>query len=205
MNEQIICGNFPCDDVEHGAFSVPRVEVDPASISLVLITETAPRQPSDDFYADPQGLFARTTRLVFEMAGMPFDTMDELLQKGIYLTTAVKCAKIGNGVSTGTTVQCSHLLERELAQFTQLKAILLMGDVAIKGLNAVAKRQNEPRPVPAGATYKLRSGEYLYRGVRVFPSYLQAGLNIFLETGKQAIIAEDIRRGLATAGIPTAR
>lgn len=203
INERLTCSSFPCRDVEHGAFTVPRVAADPAAIRLVLIAETAPRQPEDYFYASPQGLFARTTRLVFEMAGLPFEAMDELLRRGIYLTTAVKCAKTGNGVGTETVLQCSYLLEQELAQFTGLKAVLLMGDVAIKALNAVAKRQKEPRPIPAGATYKIRSGEYFYRGVRVFPSYLQAGLNIFLETGKQAVIAEDIRRGLQAAGIPT--
>lgn len=201
MNKHIFCTGFPCQDVDHQAFTVPDVDLDADKVSLILVTETAPRAPEDYFYADQEGLFARTTKLVFGMAGMPVDSMDDLLRQGIYLTTAVKCAKIGNGVGTETTTQCSHLLEQELANFRNVKAILLMGDVAIKGLGAIARRSKEPRPIPAGSTYKIRDGEYNWRGVRVFPSYLQAGLNIFLETGKQAVIAEDIQRALIVSGI----
>jgi uracil-DNA glycosylase len=200
-NRNIECPDFPCQDVEHAAFTVPQVNIDPSKVTVVLITETASRDPVDYFYAGPQGLFARTTRLVFGMAGLPFDSMGELLERGIYLTTAVKCAKIGNGVGTETVMQCSYLLERELEQFSNVKAYLLMGDVAIKAFNAIAKRQGQPRPIPAGATYKIRKGEFYYRGARVFPSYLQAGLNIFLETGKQGVIAEDIRRALEAAAV----
>jgi len=196
-NAMIACQDFPCQDVEHGAFLVPGVDVDPEQVKMVLIAECAPRDPQDYFYANPEGLFARTTRLVFGMAGLPFASMQELLSKGIYLTTAVKCAKVGYGVCSGTAVNCSHLLERELALFPNVQATLLMGYVAIKAFKAIAKRQGEPRPIPAGATYKLRAGEYSYRGQRVFPSYLQAGENIFIETGKQGVIADDIRRALA--------
>jgi len=206
INSCVTCMNFPCQDVDHQLFRVPAPKIDPpefdpAAVRLVLIAETAARAAEDDFYAHRDGLFSRTTRLVFEMAGMPFDTTADLLRKGIYLTTAVKCAKIGNGVCTATVQQCSYLLEQELMQFDHLKAILLMGDVAIKALAAIAKRSHEPRPIPAGSTYRIRTGEYAWRGVRVFPSYLQAGLNIFLETGKQAVIAEDVRRGLQASGL----
>ena len=198
-SDVITCQDFPCQDVQHGAFLVPGVEVDPEQVKIVLIAECAPRDPQDYFYANPEGLFARATRLVFGMAGLPFISIQELLDKGIYLTTAVKCAKIGNGVCSATAVNCSELLEQELALFPNVQATLLMGDVAIKAFTAVAKRQGEPRPIPAGATYKLRTGEYFYRGQRVFPSYLQAGENIFIETGKQGVIADDIRRALAVA------
>lgn len=201
MDECIFCANFPCTDVDHKTFTVPGVQVEPSKISVVMITETSPRNPEDYFYARPDGLFARTTQLVFGLADSPIPSIDALLQKGIYLTTAVKCAKIGNAVSTDTVVQCSHLLEQELGYFPNARVYLLMGDVAIKAVNAIAKRQKEARPVPSGATYKIRHGQYFFHGIRVFPSYLQAGLNIFLETGKQAVIAEDIRLALETAGI----
>ena len=201
IDEKIFCPHLSCQDVNHRAFMVPAIQVNPNEVTLVMISETSPQNPQDYFYADPQGLFARTTKLVFGMAGMPIESPVDLLQKGIYQTAAVKCAKIGNGVTTDTVAQCSHLLEQELAFFPNARAYLLMGDVAIKALNAIAKRHKEPRPIPAGATYKIRQGEYYYRGIRVFPSYLHAGLNIFLETGKQAVIAEDIRRALDTVGI----
>lgn len=53
------------------------------------------------------------------------------------------------------------------------KAVLLMGDVAIKALNAIARRAGQPRVIPAGSTYKIRGPAYHWDQVRAFPFYLQ--------------------------------
>jgi uracil-DNA glycosylase len=55
----------------------------------------------------------------------------------VYLTTAVKCGKTGYDIKAGTIKECSKLLEAELELFPHLKAILLMGDVAIKAVNYI--------------------------------------------------------------------
>ena len=85
-------------------------------------------------------------------------------------------------------------------QFPNVKAYLLMGDVAIKALNYIARRAGEPRVIPAGSTYKIRGQEYHFRGRRAFPSYLQAGPSFFIEKSKRRMIAEDIAAALALAG-----
>jgi hypothetical protein len=72
-----------------------------------------------------------------------------------------------------------------------------MGDVAITSLNAIARRAGEPRVVPAGATYRLRGGDYRFRGLKVFPSYVQAGPSFFIEKSKRRMIAEDIAAALS--------
>ncbi len=120
---------------------------------------------------------------------------------GIYLTTAVKCGKYDYAVTTSTIIHCSSLLEREIELFPNVSAFLLMGDVAIKALNAIAKRQGEPRVVTAGSTYKIRGGEFIYKGARVFPSYLQAGPSFGIEKSKQRMIAEDIGAAMKVAGM----
>jgi hypothetical protein len=74
-----------------------------------------------------------------------------------------------------------------------------MGDVAIAAANAIARRRGEGRVIPAGATYKLRSGEFYWRGARAFPSYLQAGPSFFIEKSKRRMIAEDIAAALVAA------
>jgi hypothetical protein len=51
--------------------------------------------------------------------------------------------------------------------------------------------------IPAGSTYKIRGGEYLFRGRRAFPSYVQAGPSFFIEKSKRRMIAEDIAAALA--------
>jgi hypothetical protein len=72
-----------------------------------------------------------------------------------------------------------------------------MGDVAIKAINYIAKRGGEGRVIPAGSTYKIRGGEYVFRGRRAFPSYTQAGPSFFIEKSKRRMIAEDIAAALA--------
>jgi hypothetical protein len=72
-----------------------------------------------------------------------------------------------------------------------------MGDVAIKAVNAIVRRAGEGRVIPAGSTYKLRGGTYWFRGMRAFPSYLQAGPAFYIEKSKRAMIAEDIAAAMA--------
>jgi uracil-DNA glycosylase len=77
---------------------------------------------------------------------------------------------------------------------------MLMGDVAIKAINYIAKRAGEGRVVPAGSTYKIRGRDYAFRGVRAFPSYTQAGPSFFIEKSKRRMIAEDISAALSLLG-----
>ena len=124
------------------------------------------------------------------------ESIKDILNRGVYLTTAVKCGKTGYGISTATIQNCSHLLEKEITLFSNVKVYLLMGDVAIKAVNSIAKRNGEPRVIPAGSTYKIRSGEFPFRGARALPSYVQAGPAFFVEKVKRRMIAEDIRMAL---------
>ena len=68
---------------------------------------------------------------------------------GVYFTTAVKCGKIGYGIKAGPIKECSAILEKELDLFPNVKAYLLMGDVAIKAINAIAKRAGDGRCYPS--------------------------------------------------------
>ena len=115
---------------------------------------------------------------------------------GVYLTTAVKCGKTGYGIKTGTVKECSQLLEKELAFFPKIKVYMLMGDVAIKAVNDIARRAGQKRIIPAGSTYKIRGEAYYYGDIRAFPSYLQAGPSFFIEQSKRTMIAEDISAAL---------
>ena len=192
----LACQDFSCSDVRHECYLLPDIDLNPETISIFMISECAPPCGADYFYAGPQALFERTTLEVFNDAWQPVRSMQEILEMGVYLTTAVKCAKTGSGVHTSTIQHCSVLIEQELALFPNLKAILLMGDVAIKALNEIAKRSGQPRVIPAIPTYKLRGQEFYYQGKRVFPSYLQVGPNFFIEKGKHKIIAQDIEAAL---------
>ena len=201
VNECVGCVNFPCIDVVHAGYNVPGVELEPEHFTVALISEAAPADARDYYYAPGEPLFAQTTVLAFQDAGFKLDTIEEILARGVYLTTAVKCAKTGYGIKAATIKECSKILEQELALFPNLKVLLLMGDVAIKSINYIARRNGEARVIPAGATYKIRGGDFSFRNMHVLPSYLQAGPSFFIEKSKRVMIAEDILAGTRFAGI----
>jgi uracil-DNA glycosylase len=191
-SDTVGCKNFPCIDVNHLSYIIPGVEVEAKRVSIVLISESAPEKLADYYYAAGNPIFAETTLMAFNEAGVRVSSIQELIQRGVYLTSAVKCAKTAYGIRFSTIAECSRLLESELSLFPNVKACLLMGNVAIKAINLIAKRSGEARPVPAGSTYKIRGNEFYFRGKRVFPSYLQAGASFFIEKSKRRMIAEDI-------------
>jgi hypothetical protein len=199
-SQHVACQGFPCADVNHGSYIVPDLAVRPEAISIFMIAEAAPADPGDYFYAGGQALFLQTTLQAFSDAGACVGSVRDLLDLGVYLTTAVKCAKTAYGVKAGTIEMCSYLLEREIELFPNLRVFLLMGDVAIKALNTIGKRSGAGRILPAGSTYKIRGQPYFFRGVRVFPSYLQAGPSFYIEKSKRRMIAEDIAAALALIG-----
>jgi uracil-DNA glycosylase len=196
MSERVGCVTFPCGDVRHEAFVVPDIEVNPESVSIVMISEAAPEKLSDYYYADGQPLFAQTTVQAFNDAGAHVTSIQDILDLGVYLTTAVKCGKTGYGIKAGSIKECSFILEKELDLFPNVRAFLLMGDVAIQAVNQIAKRAGQARVIPAGSTYKIRGPEFSFRGKRAFPSYLQAGPSFFIEKSKRRMIAEDIAAAL---------
>jgi len=194
------CEAFPCIDVVTGNYLVPGIRLDPLRVRAVMVSEASPPEVNDYYYAEGDPLFQRTTVQAFRDAGVDAASIGDLLEKGFYFTTAVKCGKTGYGVKTETIKKCSLLLERELDAFPNLKVLLLMGDVAIKALNYISKRKTGQNVVPPGSTYKIRGNKYFYGDVRVFPSYLQAGPSFFIEQSKRRMIAEDIREAMKILG-----
>lgn len=196
VSECVKCTTFPCADVNHGCYIVPNVEVRPQKVSIIMISEAAPTNPGDYYYAKGDPLFQQTTVQAFNDAGAHVASVKDILNLGVYLTTAIKCGKTGFVIKASIIAECSLILEQELALFPNVQVIMLMGDVAIKAVNYIAKKNGEGRVIPAGSTYKIRGREYTFRGNRVFPSYLQAGPSFFIEKSKRKMIAEDIASAL---------
>ena len=199
VNKRVACKEFPCADVRQDCHAIPSATIDPAGVAIVMISEAAPADPGDYYYAKGGPLFLRTTLQAFNDAGAQVASLRDLLDLGVYLTTAVKCGKTGYGIKASTIKECSLILERELALFPNVKVFMLMGDVAIKAVNYIAKRAGEDRVIPPGSTYRIRGQKYHFRGKRVFPSYLQAGPSFFIEKSKRRMIAQDIAAALQLA------
>ena len=196
VSECVKCLKYACGDVQHAGYIVPDIDLNPQDISILLISEAAPANPSDYYYAAGDPDYQRTTVQAFNAAGEGIESIQDILELGVYLTTAVKCAKTGYGIKAATIQECSSLLEQEIDLFPNVEAYLLMGDVAIKALNYIAKRRGEQRVIPRGSTYKIRGREYYFRERRAFPSYTQTGPSFGIEKSKQRMIAEDIAAAL---------
>jgi uracil-DNA glycosylase len=196
VNELVRCESLSCLDVEHERYTVPGAVANPDTVTVVMVAEAPPPDPADWFDAGADALYARTTVQAFRDAGEDVSSLEDVLDLGVYLTTAVKCGKTGYAISTDTVRACSVLLETEIGVFPLARALMLMGDTAIKAVNAIARRNGEPRVVSAGSTYKLRGGDYRFRGMKVFPSYVQAGQAFYIEKSKRQMIAEDIAAAL---------
>ena len=200
VSECVECEAFPCADVKHNCYVVPGINLKPEAVSVVMVSESSPENPDDYYYAKGNPLFQQTTVQAFNDAGCNVASVKDIVARGVYLTTAVKCGKTGYGLQAETIRECSCLLQKELALFPNVRVLMLMGDVAIKALNFIARRAGQKRVIPAGSTYKIRGQKYSFNGIRIFPSYLQAGPSFFIEKSKRRMITEDIAAALRLAG-----
>ena len=151
-SEHVGCIAFPCLDVDKTQYIIPQAEITPEIIQMITISEAAPKDHSDYFYAGKESLFEQTTLQAFKDAGIQAESIEELSEKGFYFTTAIKCGKKGYTVKAATIKNCSFHLEKELALFPNVKVIMLMGDFAIKAINYVAKRRQGKKVIPSGST-----------------------------------------------------
>lgn len=197
VSKCIGCKNFPCADVNKDVYIIPDIDVNPESITVVLISEAAPVNPDDYYYAKGNPSFQQTTITAFNDAGANVSSIQDIMNLGVYLTSAVKCGKTAYGIKANTIQECSFILEKEIALFPNVKVYMLMGDVAIKAFNYITARAGVGRAIPSGSTYKIRGQEYYFRDSRVFPSYLQVGPSFNIEKSKRRMIAEDIASALS--------
>ena len=126
--------------------------------------------------------------------------MQDILRAGIYITNAVKTPKTEYTIDKGSIEKSLPYLEAELSLFPNIKVIMLMGDVAKKAFNMITKKATKKNAVPAVSTYKLRSSEIYYEGIRIMPSYIMTGGNILIEKSKVTMATEDIAAMLKMIG-----
>jgi uracil-DNA glycosylase len=196
ISDKIKCVNFPCTYVDKNSYILPSVDIDAEKIKIVMITEAPPNDKADYFYAAGKPFYLQTTIQAFRDAGENVTSIPDILDRGVYITTAIKCGKTQYAISPKTMKNCSKLIEEEIALFPNVKVFMLMGDVAIKMMNDIWKKQAAKKVIPAGSTYKIRKQAYFFKDKRVFPSYTPAGKNFLIEKSKRRMVAEDIREAL---------
>lgn len=173
---------------------LPDIAIETDSIHAIMINEVPPQNPGDSFYSkDEEPDYMKTTLNLFHSAVVDVRNINDILNRGIYITTAVKVPKQEYEVPKELISDHLPLLEKELDLLPNLKVIMLMGDVAKKALNMIAKKRTKKNTIPTGSTYKLRNNEFYFDGCRVFPSYIMTGGNILIEKSKCTMISEDIQ------------
>lgn len=173
---------------------LPSLRMDPASIRAVMVNEVVPELPEDDFYGSaPVPRYLSTALPLFRQAGLPASSIREVTDAGIYITNAIKTPKTGTTVPPAMMEESLPVLERELSLFPNLRAVMLMGDVAKKAFNLIARSKTGKSAIPAGSTYKLRGTAFHSMGWRIFPSYIMTGRNLLIEKSKMTMAAEDIQ------------
>ena len=182
-------------NIDAEGLQLPDAVLDNESIKVMMINEVPPGDPDDFFYSRVIGAnYMKTTLSLFKNAGIEVNSIDEILQMGIYITTAVKVPKKEYTVDSDIIAAHLPFLEKEIGMFPNLKVIMLMGDVAKKAFNMIAKKKTKKNAIPSGSTYKIRKNEFYFEGIRLFPSYIMTGGNILIEKSKCEMISDDIQR-----------
>jgi hypothetical protein len=61
VSDCVACDEFPCGDVRHECYLIPDISVEPKKIRIVLVSEAAPPDAADYYYAHGKPLFEQTT------------------------------------------------------------------------------------------------------------------------------------------------
>lgn len=168
------------------------IDIDPLTIKAIMINEVVPSDPSQDFYGTPDADYLKTTIPLLQGAGADVTSIQDILKMGIYITNAVKTPKTEYAIDKSSIENSLSYLEAEISLFPNIMVIMLMGDVAKKSFNMIAKKTTKKNVIPAVSTYKLRNSEIYYNGIRVMPSYIMTGGNILIEKSKVTMATEDI-------------
>ena len=168
------------------------IDIDPLMIKAIMINEVVPSDPLQDFYGTPDADYLKTTLPLLQGAGTEVTSIQDILKMGIYITNAVKTPKTEYTIDKSSIEKSLPYLEAEISLFPNIKVIMLMGDVAKKAFNLIAKKSIKKNVIPAVSTYKLRNSEIYYKDIRVMPSYIMTGGNILIEKSKVTMATEDI-------------
>ncbi len=151
--------------------TLPEISISPKNIKGVMINDIVPEHDDDDFYAGVNGAYFKSVNAIFKKVNYDFGSMEELLDQGIYLTSAVKNKTEGKPLSTETIESHAELLEKELSLFPNLQVVILNGDIAIQAFNIITKRNTGEPLIETGDEKLIKESTYRYGGLTIIPSY----------------------------------
>ena len=91
------------------------IDIDPLTIKAIMINEVVPADPLQDFYGAPDADYLKTTIPLLQGAGAKVTSIQDILQKGIYITNAVKTPKADYVIDKRSIENSLPYLEAELS------------------------------------------------------------------------------------------
>ena len=129
------------------------LELDPLKIRAILINEAVPCDPSQDFYGRQDAAYLSTTIPLFQKAGFKVQSIQDILQLGIYITNAVKTPKTEYAIARSTI----DVYKRQI----RLRAL---SQVAALGMPVIHLGVDIDRPVAAPGGAQLPAPDSLQVG-----------------------------------------
>lgn len=131
------------------------------------------------FTGDRSGdfLFAALHRAGFASQPESVDRRDGLVLRDCYIAPVARCAPPANKPTPAEIARCLEYLAREWTLLTRLRAVLVLGRVAMDGLLAMLRETG--RASPRGLEFSHGAAFDLGGGVRLFCSYHVSQQNTF--------------------------
>ena len=155
------------------------------------------------FTGDRSGdfLFAALHRASFASQAESASRRDGLRLRDAYITPAVRCAPPGNKPTPEEIARCRAYLVREWRLLTRVRAVLVLGRIAMDAFLAMLREEGR-LPARKRLAFGHGVGHDLGAGVRLFASYHPSQQNTF--TGKLTAssfdsVLRDVRRHLDRA------
>ena len=103
------------------------VNIEPETIWTIMINEVVPSCPEEDFYGKQDSAYMSTTIPLFRKAGIEVNSIQDILDHGIYITNAVKTPKSEYAVSKESIEDSLPYLEKSLLCFQTPRLSCLWG------------------------------------------------------------------------------
>jgi len=131
------------------------------------------------FTGDRSGdfLFAALHRCGFASQAASTSRVDGLALRDCYVTPVTRCAPPANRPTLSELARCREYLGREWALLSRVRAVLVLGRIAMDGFLAMLRESG--REVPRGLAFGHGIAHDLGSGLRLFSSYHVSQQNTF--------------------------
>jgi|GEM_PF-5013987 len=167
--------------------------VDPAGVRVLILTDACPEDAREHFTAsDPDTPAWQNTQQLFAAAGLQVGCYQDLLEHGIAMETCLDGLR-PRRLSPFHLSSGAARIEAMLGRFPNLKALMLMGEVAIRCFHHLTRpRWSSRRQRSSEHEYQIRGVESFLGPVQVFPSYLHTAAGFLQERARCRTVIEQL-------------